>query len=244
MSNTVKGSTEKCLKHFVSTPNAAKLQDLFAFMSVVDSTLKHWMHGKLPNGENLVRLRCYLALQGYSVDELQMLQPGVRETGHIIALRVTTLDEAVRQVGTGTPNDRDQVLRYLLGKRSANPERAAQYSAFADLHRDALQKASTSMLRFNQNTGASDMDAPKVLLGAAMLPQEASKMTTKEELIDGFALMVKGMLSFAEMLLSDDFTPEDRARLREKAGGDGVFHLSNRLNRLCGERARRNIPSN
>jgi hypothetical protein len=65
----------------------------------------------------------------------------------------------------------------------------------------------------------------------------------KESLMKGFAHLVQGMLHQADFLLSDAFTSDDRDKVRQLTGGDGIFLLSNRLNRLCGERARREIPS-
>jgi hypothetical protein len=56
--------------------------------------------------------------------------------------------------------------------------------------------------------------------------------------ISEFAKLAKKMLPLAKKLASDEFTAEDRARLRELAGTSTIFELKNELVKLCGERAR------
>ena len=56
--------------------------------------------------------------------------------------------------------------------------------------------------------------------------------------IENLAACVRMMLPLAERVLSDEYTEQDRERLRTLANGDEVFRLSNALNGLCGPRMR------
>jgi hypothetical protein len=61
-------------------------------------------------------------------------------------------------------------------------------------------------------------------------------------LIGLFVPLVLAMIPVAEYLASDKVSPMARKRMRELAGGSGIFQLANALNRLCGEQARTMIP--
>ena len=60
-------------------------------------------------------------------------------------------------------------------------------------------------------------------------------------LLQTFADLVDVMLPLAKHLNSSNITSQERAKLRELTGKDGIFKLSNLLNRLCSETARRNL---
>jgi hypothetical protein len=57
------------------------------------------------------------------------------------------------------------------------------------------------------------------------------------------AELLREALPRASRIASDEFSSEDRARLRELSGAQTVFELVNELTLLCGERARNNIRS-
>jgi hypothetical protein len=62
------------------------------------------------------------------------------------------------------------------------------------------------------------------------------------ELSGDHTLLAAVLLGAASPLVryldSDDCTPQERSRLRELMGQDGMFDLSTHFNRLCSERAR------
>jgi hypothetical protein len=68
-------------------------------------------------------------------------------------------------------------------------------------------------------------------------------MLTNKQVIDALAHLILAARPLAERVESNDFSPEDRRRLREltrvnRGRSNAVFELSTLLNRLCGERAR------
>jgi hypothetical protein len=55
------------------------------------------------------------------------------------------------------------------------------------------------------------------------------------------AMLLSAAMPMVRVLNSDACSPEDRSYLREIMGEDGIFELSNILNALCSERARKDI---
>ena len=54
---------------------------------------------------------------------------------------------------------------------------------------------------------------------------------------------IKALRPLVALILSDQFVPDERKRLRHLVGDDGVFHLKNALARLCSEAARKSIQA-
>lgn len=87
-------------------------------------------------------------------------------------------------------------------------------------------------------------------------PQRPQKPTSAERMLAGrhgtgtrcpkghdavivaFVRLAKELLPLADQLASDEFTAEERARVRHLAGEFTVFDLKNLLVQLCGERVR------
>ena len=59
-----------------------------------------------------------------------------------------------------------------------------------------------------------------------------------------FAHLMQTALPLAKRLASDDYSAEDRKKLRELAGKHTIFELNNELAKLCGERARKMVINN
>ncbi|MBI2459539.1 MAG: hypothetical protein HYV53_03235 [Parcubacteria group bacterium] len=66
--------------------------------------------------------------------------------------------------------------------------------------------------------------------------------TTRAIIFDELARLVRAMAPLAEYALSDEVSDDERSKLREAIdNGFGIFRLSRKLSRLCGERAMREI---
>jgi hypothetical protein len=71
-----------------------------------------------------------------------------------------------------------------------------------------------------------------------------SETSNHQETISALAELLKQARPLAELVASEEYSPEDRKLLREltrNGRSNEVFDLSNLLNRLCGERALRSI---
>jgi len=61
------------------------------------------------------------------------------------------------------------------------------------------------------------------------------------EIMNAFVCAVQGMIPLARIVVSDQFSPEERSHLRERAKGNGIFELSNLLAAACTETARNRL---
>ncbi len=84
--------TAKCLADFFR--RFGRCQTLIDFAKITDSTEARWrLLEKVPSGENLLSVRYFLDICGYSVSELEQARPSVKEVGLCVALRCITLAE-------------------------------------------------------------------------------------------------------------------------------------------------------
>ncbi len=150
------GDTGECLAHFrAKFPTDSTRPLLAEFCHVTTDTVGRWFNGRnLPVGEELIRLRIFLALANYRVSELDDLSKSLRELAQVIALDVMTPDE-VRQAlgykniqdvyrvvlrGTGLMADKVRKLARILGETRDNlDKRLAMWNArLEDVIADAV----------------------------------------------------------------------------------------------------------
>ncbi|MFC1656547.1 hypothetical protein ACFL14_01085 [Patescibacteria group bacterium] len=196
-------TTEECLRDLSQKPSRSDIiKKLSEFVGVVNKTVAKWLNGKrMPNGENLLKLRYFLDQEGYQVSELLDLDKDIREFGRFVAVGKITLDSAYKLLKF---THRDTILDLLLGRQNTSRE--------------------------------------KILLIQKYLDSEIfSSEYDKDAIIRATASNIQALDSLVGLVLSDSFTAEDRAKIRQLAGSDTVFRTSNSLNRLCGETARRKI---
>ena len=101
MNNTAfAGNTKACFHHYGDTLTRTKAeivasrQPLADFVGVSPETAQNWFRGvRTPSALNLLRVRFFLHFHGYSVSELEVLQPAVFELCKCYVLGVYSLDE-------------------------------------------------------------------------------------------------------------------------------------------------------
>ncbi len=241
-----KGSTAQCLRHFAQADfEGDKRRALMEFAGVTaNSTIRRWLNqGELPAGEQLLRMRHYLEHLGYEVTELRKLTPSVRELGRLIAFNVLPIAQAAARIGVPpAKKGGGQLTTILLGGQGVSSERNSRIAAlnaeFSDLLKKQVAKVPHLTLRGSNSAGPASVSVHR-----ADPTVQTEQPIDKDSLMKGFAHMVQGLLHQSDFMLSDAFTADDRDKVRQLTGGDGIFLLSNRLNRLCGERARREISN-
>jgi hypothetical protein len=89
------GTTEECTANLVERYSTNLLRPIIAeFCGVVEPTVLRWFNGdNVPVGPELIKLRVFLQLAGYRVDELDMLGRQIRRLGEIIAVGLMTSEE-------------------------------------------------------------------------------------------------------------------------------------------------------
>jgi hypothetical protein len=247
-----KGNTVECIQHFANEIKTRRDHFLIRkkvadFVGAGESAVYRWFSGKNPPvGEGLIKIRFYLEHQGYEVKELAGLRPEVRDAARLYAFGILTLSELV--VLFGHPPGRgglDTLLSVFRGMEGISSERAQLYREFISAYAEQLPAKQQELQKIELNSNKDVPAVSLVRLGASerSKPKPAqltlrTSIDSHEAIMVAFSGQVKALIPLAELIESDTFTPEQRARTRELAGGDGVFKVANMLFRLCGERAR------
>lgn len=119
-----RGQLAECLEHLTGIlaskiprghPGAAKVRrPISDFCGVAPETVTRWMrnNGKLPYGEELVKLMCFLDMIGYRVIELQRMRPKtIRDFLELVGYGLLSMEEAARLVGYLRASKLSQVFR-------------------------------------------------------------------------------------------------------------------------------------
>lgn len=241
IASAIKGNTDECWLHYAFEVYGSNMESekltIIDYIGIGQTTLSRWLNLMMPQGQNLLRLRCFLARRGYGVAELEALSDVVRTLSYLIADKKITITEVIRR--TGFPKD-GPLLQVLLGRENMSNERLSVCGDLIAEYVTGEKKASPS---------SDSVDIPKTEKNPISVEVDDKKKYSLGMRVNGrqkwevenLAAFVRMMLPLAEAVLSDEYTEQDRDRLRTLANGDGVFRLSNALNGLCGPRARLHI---
>lgn len=239
-----KGTQAACLAHYASsTFSEDPRMGLARFTgTTVHPTVHRWMRGtSVPIGENAIGARYYLELLGYEITE-NPRDPVLQEIGRMVAYDIATVEDLCKEVGTVTDYGRDNMLGVLLGRISVSDERRAMLESFALSFRDIIDEKKRELIAQLPHRVPQAKSAEAIV--QRPVPSPISAITAPPSgklsmsLVSSLAHLVQATIPLAEIVNSDKCSPEDRKKLRDLAGGDGVFRLANLLNRLCGEKAR------
>lgn len=227
MSKGIRGTTQECLTHLGRQVPSSDVERGAFYKPIADftrrshSTVGRWFKGESAiEGESLLRLRYYLTKLGYQVSELEMLHPTIRELGRVIAEGKIEFEKAVDLIGI----DRDQLYRTVL--RGVMP---------LD---DRLERIAELVKELGGGTSAGRSERVVTREVASRKGDQANAGLSREDTILSLACLIKAATPLAQAIVSDAFSAEDRQRLRDLAGKDGVYRLSTIMNRLCSEAAR------
>lgn len=246
-------TTEECFKHFArDAHNFERRKAVAKFAQVVmEPTVRKWFTDRFTaSGEKLIKVRFFLDLLGYKVEEIENMDPVFQNLARLFAFDIISFDDVVAICGYEGENARDQTMRVLTGKIGMYADRYQKvYSEVREMaeliehHRkELLQKyAAYKLPETNGATGPSEGQPAPIAAALPHMSAATPRLSAHEQVIRSLAHQVEAMLPLADLLLSDQFSAKERARLRELTGSDGVFKLSNRLNALCGEKAREKI---
>lgn len=250
MTKPISGKTEECLEHFsnnhkemLDADRCRLRKKISKTLMVTDTSGYNWFSRKImPSGVNLIKLRFLLELMGYSVRERISMSETQRELANQLAFGLLSLERVAEELGVSE----NTVLRWGSGR--ANPEDEDSLQKVLNLHKEEAQKKLASwreQLQEVRNISIGSVDS--ILSQVEIVSKPTSNGShRKHTTIETLAHLILAAKPLAEEMLTDDFTSEDRDLLRQKtliARSSGVFDLSNSLNRLCGERARKELPS-
>ncbi len=234
MPSPIRGSTKECLAHyFAQLPPTSQRSGvrartpLIQYCGCIRRTVADWQTGPLPVGVYLIKLRFFLASQGYTVTELESLHPLVRSLGLILAEGRATLEELRLALGY---SDQQEVLTILRGKQK--PYHLEQrLQPLVDRYRAEPKPPATGVKPAN---GGAVRATPPSIPGV--------NGSQKGLVIKTLGAMIKAMLPLAKAVEASPFTVADRDALHELLPENEMFHLIYSLKRLTSETARRDIP--
>lgn len=235
--NVMKGTTVECLRHYGTMLPADKMkprEPLADYCGVAPHAVWTWLTGRIePQGESLLRARHFLEEQGYHVTELERLKvemPVSYELSRLVAHNVISVEEVVKRVGFTC---RSWFYRTVFYRGKPLPERLRR------MEQIVKELASKDVgVKTVVPTVALEVKGEKREEAALRFSNGKAKVSEKQLTLDTLVGVLKVAMPLVERVLSDAFDGEDRGYVREQLGNNGVFKLSNGLNRLCGEKAR------
>lgn len=235
------GTLKQCLEHFSKkwhfgesgASDISLRRQIANFIGVDDGTIYRWCQGVcLPKGEPLLRLQHFLSCLGYGVYELQSLDKEVFKAGQYILINRILPITVANIIGI----DMDGFYRAMFGKRMLSPERMEKLESFC----------LSCEVDFSGNFSKFEKRFSGLFISNETLVRDVKAEKGKENKnVDFIASLILEIMPLLEKI-DKDGTKEERDRLREitkTQGGrsNAIFELSNILNRLCSERARREI---
>ena len=236
----IQGTTEECLAHFSHQigNDYKRRKAICDLMGVHKETGYDWFTKlRTPTGLNLLRLRCLLSLVGYAVNEMESLAPRVRLCAELVGLNVISIDGFVSDM----EYHKDTAFRVLLGRQGTSSQ-ADQKLAKFDASKDRLAEVKAGHLKTLGFTRVNGSAATPVKIPTITVEQPIQPCDREQTLVS-LSHLVSATLFLAEKVAGDEFTPEDRQRLRkltatQRGRSNGVFELYQALGALCSERAR------
>lgn len=196
-----------------------------------------------PKGLPLIRLRIFLEILGYKVKEIKQLatKPSVYHLAEMLAFGTLTPDAAVTILQYSCVQD---VYRLVL--RGMKSPIASRKKILEGLWEEQKSQVEQRRRELQEVIGVSPLllereaSIPIAFVPTKKKPTQAVSLGRNTEL-ETLGHLVLAALPLAEKIASNDFSEEDRKKLRQITGGDAVYRLSNAMNQLCGEKARNQI---
>jgi len=253
------GTLKECLERFGQAARFVRGQratyvrcnSISRLFGINERTGHAWFltYDQLPLGEKAMKLIYFLKLAGFKVTgEPETTDKVLKRVADQVALGVTDCEEIAIRLHTTAK----VVLSNIHRGAGVSQTRLEEYRTLAHENQKKAEKVLTEWKEVISELGITEPeevsnDVPTAMPAVSPQPEPEPKAflpETKEALIGTLAALIMAGLPLAERILSDEFTPADREELRRRtatARSNGVFDLSNRLDRLCGETARQKI---
>jgi hypothetical protein len=225
------------------------------FTGVVPRTANHWLNGgRMPVGVVLVKLRHFLELVGYTLEELVDLkttEPLIYQLSEMIAYNIVTpqaaadalvfphLDSILRMVhgGSSTSAERKEMLRELIEKNSERLSLARKtWEQRLELDRQGVDRVSAPVApRTNVEAPTRTDEQPTAPVTKIAGSHNAGNT------IEVIAPLLTALVKVTDHMITDEFGAENRKLLRGRTESGTMFALANNLRMLCSESARAQI---
>lgn len=212
----------------------------------VDTTSMYCRGKSKPVGLYWAKVAYAVHFMGYRVGVLDDVRPGVYNLGKLLAIDALSVEDAEKLLDTKV----SEVYRYIMAKTTPGDARQAMIDMIVEERMGQIdawnEKYSKykSIRPYKPDRGSIPSPNKHATKPEARLLEAISEAKHERSFVQGvseiqiLANLILAALPLAELIVSDDFSPEDRAELRRLCGKYGVFNLKNALTGLCGERAR------
>lgn len=144
---------KECLADFIS--HHKRNVDLMNFAKVAPNTERNWRVDRTePSGEIRVKVRHFLEIIGYKIDEIDSLDDPVYKVSQCLAFEIVTLDYLMN---TFSFLKSTHVFNYLLGRRGMGSTET-EFIRIANEHEDARLRKLDELKKMYQSyiTGVKD----------------------------------------------------------------------------------------
>lgn len=211
------------------------VEEIADFCGVKKPTAGTWISGKFePVGQPLLKLLTLLRYFNISNEKEFRSSKNVTISGEFIVLGIMTLEEMKQYIGYAVA---DTLLKVLTGRNNPYPDKEKK---FASLVKEKSIQYQTAL---DDNSLLSKFKKPKA---GELAPKPAQNISAnagmammgKSTFIKVFATSVSTTLELAKIMRSDQFTPEDRQKLRTVTN-HSMHHLWDELKSLLSEASMR-----
>lgn len=217
--------TETCFRHFMSEHPQLDATELLAEFCLPKAkgavtSVQAWQRGSVtfPRGEALLRLRCFLTLAGYEVEEFSQLEGIVRQLAMMISMdRITPFDAAAK-LGFDSVNRLHSLWQITHGKRSFTTDTR---EALVKLLRRRSSKVDTEMEAWQKRITAISGEAPVV----SFEEQKSDLQNVMPAIAVGFGRLVTTLTPMADALLKADQQQAVRDATRDGASIDELIKM-------------------
>jgi hypothetical protein len=218
--------------------NMAKVAE---FCNVSQETVRRWTENEHPaKGERLIRLWHLLALVGNESPELETLKPLQRFVSELFAFDVITASQACELLNL--KQDKPSYMYHILrGSEVLNPQYDYEglVARFGNELNDMKQ-----LIREHLDDNVEAEKAVRLPEPVIVQPDVPAIAPSTDVVFHGdasvlLASLVSAIRPVADALLDDDTALEARNRFRELVSDETLFEVTNKLNALSSERARK-----
>jgi hypothetical protein len=248
------GSTKECVLHFGKNfaGNGRAVKSLVDFCEISHNTAVRWINGNrsIPlGGKNLIKLRYFLGAIGYAVSEVMELSDTARKLADIVATGIKTPEEATLALGfkinPDSSSENEGVYRVAQGKSDTSKSRKLLINKiYADGY-ELIEAKKRNLIDECGIVSSTNFGIGIATPNVATTPS-VNKVSSKihASSLSILANLIRAISPLAEEVASDEFSADERKKLRELCGEKTIFNLNNTLSMLCGERARNQIKAN
>ncbi len=223
---------------------------LSKFLRNDPSSIQRWLvMSARPLGLQIIKLRVFLEAVGYTVPALKKMKhvkPAAYKLAELLAFDIISAEDARQMFGL---NQANRVFAIAQSGQFLIEERVKQINALYEANREFVAEK-RALLPVPSRTSSSQRIPSRTEADIAEMfddtPSETSKVSAGvvlagEVLLRTAAYQALTLIPFVELLASEACTAEDRKEFRLTVEGKNVIRLSEALNKLVSESARKEI---